>query len=47
MNTGVSSSVFLDGERIAGSVFKAMLQDELGMPLPQPRIVRLAEPDLR
>src|SRR5688500_11118996 len=47
MNAGVPSSVFVDGERIAGSVFKAMLQDELGMPLPQPRIVRLAEPDLR
>jgi hypothetical protein len=47
MNTGVPSTVFVDGERIAGSVFKAMLQDELGMPLPQPRIVRLAEPDLR
>ena len=47
MNTGVPSTVFVDAERIAGSVFKAMLQDELGMPLPQPRIVRLAEPDLR
>jgi hypothetical protein len=47
MNTGVPSSVFVDGERIAGSVFKAMLQDDLGMPLRQPRIVRLDEPDLR
>jgi hypothetical protein len=46
MNTGVPSSVFVDGERIAGSVFKAMLQDELGFPLRQPRIVRLDEPDL-
>ena len=46
MNTGVPNSVFVDGERIAGSVFKAMLQDDLGMPLPQPRIVRLDEPDL-
>src|SRR5215217_7563140 len=46
MNTGVPSTVFVDGERIAGSVFKAMLEEELGMPLRQPRIVRLEEPDL-
>jgi len=46
MNTGVPSSVFLDGERIAGSVFKAMLEEDLGFPLRQPRIVRLDEPDL-
>ena len=46
MNTGVPSSVFVDGERIAGSVFKAMLQEDLGMLLHQPRIVRLEEPDL-
>jgi hypothetical protein len=46
MNTGVPSTVFVDGERIAGSVFKAMLQEDLGMPLHQPRIVRLEEPDL-
>jgi hypothetical protein len=26
-------SVFVDGERIAGSVFKAMLEDNLGIPL--------------
>ena len=30
MNTGVPSSVFVDGERIAGSVFKAMLEEDLG-----------------
>jgi hypothetical protein len=46
MSTGVPSSVFVDGERIAGSVFKAMLKEDLGMPLRQPRIVRLDEPDL-
>jgi len=46
MNTGVPSTVFVDGERIAGSVFKAMLEEDLGMPLRQPRIVRLEEPDL-
>ena len=37
----------LDGKRLAGSVFKAMLKDALGIPLRQPRIVRLDEPDLR
>jgi hypothetical protein len=46
MNTGVPSSVFVDGERIAGSVFKAMLKDALGIPLRQPRLVRLDEPEL-
>jgi hypothetical protein len=46
MNTGVPSTVFVDGERIAGSVFKAMLEEDLGFTLHQPRIVRLEEPDL-
>ena len=41
MNTGVPSSVFVDGERISGSVFKARLENALGIPLRQPRIVRL------
>jgi hypothetical protein len=45
LNTGVPSSVFVDGKRIAGSVFKAMLKDELGIPLGQPRLIRLDEPD--
>jgi hypothetical protein len=45
MSTGVPNSVFVDGERIAGSVFKAMLKEDLGIPLRQPRIVRLDEPD--
>jgi hypothetical protein len=47
MNTGVPSTVFVDAERIAGSVFKAMLEEELGFSLRQPRILRLEEPDLR
>ena len=47
MSTGVPSSVFVDGDRIAGSVFKAMLDDALGIPLRQPRLIRLDEPDLR
>ena len=46
MTTGVPSTVFVDAERMAGSVFKAMLEEDLGMPLRQPRIVRLEEPDL-
>ena len=46
MNTGVPSTVFVDGERMAGSVFKAMLEEDLRMPLRQPRILRLEEPDL-
>ena len=46
MSTGVPSSVFVDGEKIAGSVFKAMLKEDLGIPLRQPRIVRLDEPDM-
>ena len=47
ISTGVPSSVYLDGERIAGSVFKAMLEIDLGIPLHQPRLIRLDEPDLR
>jgi hypothetical protein len=46
ISTGVPSSVYLDGERIAGSVFKAMLEVDLGIPLHQPRLIRLEEPDL-
>ena len=41
MYTGVPSSVYLDGERISGSVFKARLENALGIPVRQPRIVRL------
>jgi hypothetical protein len=46
ISTGVPSSVYLDGERIAGSVFKAMLEIDLGIPIHQPRLIRLDEPDL-
>src|SRR5215218_5421810 len=46
MNSGVPSTVFLDGERIAGSVFKAMLEVGLGIPHRQPRLIGLDEPDL-
>jgi hypothetical protein len=46
ISTGVPSSVYLDGERLAGSVFKAMLEIDLGIPIHQPRLIRLDEPDL-
>ena len=46
MNTGVPSSVFVGGKRIAGSVFKAMLEEDLGISLREPRLIRLDEPDL-
>jgi hypothetical protein len=46
ISTDVPSSVYLDGERIAGSVFKAMLEIDLGIPIHQPRLIRLEEPDL-
>lgn len=46
ISTGVPSSVYLDGERIAGSVFKAMLEIDLGILIHQPRLIRLEEPDL-
>jgi hypothetical protein len=46
INTGVPSSVFVDGERIAGSVFKAKLEVGLGIPHRQPRLIGLDEPDL-
>jgi hypothetical protein len=44
ISTGVPSSVFVNGRRIAGSVFKAMLEVDLGIPH-QPRLIRLDEPD--
>ena len=46
MNTGVPSTVFVDGDRIATSVFNAMLEDDPGIGLRQPRLIRLEEPDL-
>jgi hypothetical protein len=46
INTGVPSSVFVDGKRIEGSVFKAMLEVDLGIPHHQPRLIRLDDPDL-
>ena len=39
ITSGVPSSVYLDGERIAGSAFKAMLEIDLGIPVHQPRLI--------
>lgn len=46
ISTGIPSSVYLDGESMAGSVFKAMLEVDLGIPIHQRRLIRLDEPDL-
>jgi hypothetical protein len=46
MSAGLPSSIYLDGKRIEGSVFKAMLEVALGIPHHQPRLIRLDEPDL-
>ena len=44
ISTGVPSSVYLDGKRIEGSVFEAMLEVDLDIPHHQPRLIPL--PDL-
>ena len=46
MSAGLPSSVYLDGERIQGSLFKAMLEVDLDIPHYQPRLIRLDDPDL-
>jgi hypothetical protein len=46
MSAGLPSSIYVDGKRIEGSVFKAMLEVGLGIPHRQPRLIRLDEPDL-
>jgi hypothetical protein len=40
MNRGMPSSVFIDGQKFAGSVFKAQIKTELDIPLRDPRIIR-------
>ena len=45
MNRGYPTSVYLDGRKLAGSVFKGMVKSELGLPIKQPRLIRLDEPD--
>jgi hypothetical protein len=44
LSAGLPSSVYLDGKRIEGSVFEAMLEVDLDIPHHQPRLIRL--PDL-
>jgi hypothetical protein len=39
LRTGVPNSVYVDGEPVAGSVFKARLKDALGIPLSRPRLL--------
>ena len=34
------TSVFLDGKKVAGSVFIRMLREELGIPIRTPRLIR-------
>jgi len=46
MSAGLPRSIYLDGKRIEGSVFKAMLEVDLGIPHHQPRLIRLDVPDL-
>jgi hypothetical protein len=43
MDRGYPSSVFLDGRKLAGSVFRGMLKTELGLPIKHPQWVRLDE----
>ena len=39
MNHGLPNSVFLDGKKFAGSVFKGRLKTELGLPIKHPRSI--------
>ena len=41
--SGSCSSVFLDGKKLARSVFVGMLKTELGLPIKHPQWVRLDE----
>ncbi len=44
MNRGVPNSVYLNGVKVAGSVFKARIKGELGVPLKWPRVIRPQNP---
>jgi hypothetical protein len=43
MDHGVPSTVFLDGKKLAGSVFRGMLKTELGLPIEHPQWVDMDE----
>ncbi len=45
MNRIYPTSVFLDGKKFAGSVFKGMIKTELGLPIKHPRGLRIDAPD--
>jgi hypothetical protein len=45
MNRGYPSFLYLDGRKLAGSVFRGMLMTELGLPIKHPRWVRLEDPE--
>jgi hypothetical protein len=44
--SGSCSTVFLDGVKLARSVFVGMLKTELGLPIKHPQWVRPIDPDL-
>jgi hypothetical protein len=41
--SGTCSSLFLDGKKVARSIFEGMLKTELGLPIKHPQWVRLDE----
>ena len=43
MDHGMPSTVYLDGKKLAGSVFRGILKTELGLPIKHPRWVRLED----
>jgi hypothetical protein len=45
VQANVPSSVFLDDRQLAGSVFAGMLKTELGLPIRNPRAVKLKDPE--
>jgi hypothetical protein len=47
MNRGEPSSVYLDGKKLAGSVFRGIVKTELGLPIKHPQWVRPDDLDLR
>src|SRR5215212_1101343 len=46
LDLGYPNAVFLDGRKLAASVFKGMLKTELGLPIRNPRLIRLDDPAL-
>jgi hypothetical protein len=44
MEQNMPNTVHLDGEKLAASVFKVMLHDELGISLKRPRLIKRDDP---